>query len=316
MKFHTEIPFDSNRFNQIDYNSKVLLLGSCFSENIGDKFAYFKFQCLINPLGILFHPKAIETFITRVINNYHYTEADIFYHNELWHCFDAHSRLSHSSKDVLLKRLNTAVQDTHLFLRDTSHIILTYGTSWVYRFIETDCLVANCHKVPQKKFIKELSSVEQMVECLDAIDALIKSVNPDITVINTVSPVRHLKDGFVENTLSKSHLIAAIHDIIASNKNQNYFPSYELMMDELRDYRFYAEDMLHPNHVAIDHIWSRFKKVWISTEAHSVIEEVDAIQKGLAHKPFHPDSDAHQSFLRQLETRKDQIKSRFSHINF
>ncbi len=316
MKFHTEIPFQSQKFDQIDYNSKVLFLGSCFSENIADKFSYFKLNHLVNPFGILFHPKPIESFITNVINEKEYTVSDLFYHDQLWHCFDAHSRLSHESKEQILNSLNNSIRETHRFLKEASHVILTYWTSWIYRDIASDTLVANCHKLPQKKFLKELYSVDQVKASLDAIDALIKSINPKITIINTVSPVRHLKDGFVENNLSKAHLIAAVNDICGSSKKQYYFPSYELMMDELRDYRFYSEDMLHPNQVAINHIWERFKTVWISEEAFDTLKEIDGIQKGIAHRPFHPNSDAHQLFLEQLEVKKTQIKSRFPHVNF
>ena len=316
MNFHTEIPFQKQEFNQIDYNSKVLFLGSCFSENIAAKFSYFKLQSLVNPFGILFHPKAIETFITNAINEKEYSEEDIFKHNELWHTFEAHSRLSSLAKNDLLEALNILIKETHEYLKTASHIILTFGTSWIYRFIETDRYVANCHKVPHKKFLKEIFSVEQIQESLEAIDALIRSLNPEVTIINTVSPVRHLKDGFVENSISKSHLIAGVHEVVASNKRQFYFPSFELMMDELRDYRFYTKDMIHPNEVAIDHIWERFKSVWILEDAHSLIKEIDSIQKGMAHKPFHSESDAHHAFLQQLETRKDQIISKFPHIHF
>lgn len=316
MKFHTEIPFQKQEFNQIDYNSKVLFLGSCFSENIAAKFSYFKLQSLVNPFGILFHPKAIETFIANTINEKEYTASEVFHHNEQWHCFDAHSRLSSIAENDLLEALNTSIKQTYEYLKTTSHIILTFGTSWIYRLIETDRYVANCHKVPQKKFLKELFSVEQIHDSLAAIDALIRTINPEITIINTVSPIRHLKDGFVENSISKSHLISGVHEVVASNKRQFYFPSYELIMDELRDYRFYTEDMLHPNQVAIDHIWERFKSVWIAEEAFDTLKEIDGIQKGISHRPFHPNSDAHQSFLDQLELRKTQIISRFPHVTF
>ena len=251
-----------------------------------------------------------------MINEKEYTEADVFHHNEQWHSFDAHSRLSHTDKEHVLNSLNTSIKETYRFLKEASHVILTLGTSWIYRDIASDRCVANCHKLPQKKFLKELYTVDQIKTSLEAIDALIRSVNPGVTIINTVSPVRHIKDGFVENNVSKAHLISAVNEMCVSNKAQFYFPSYELMMDELRDYRFYAEDMLHPNEVAINHIWDRFKTVWISEEAFDTLKEIDGIQKGIAHRPFHPNSNAHQSFLDQLELRKTQIISRFPHVTF
>lgn len=319
MNLQTNIPLQPQQFNQIDYNSKVLLLGSCFSENIGEKFEYFKFQKLQNPFGILFHPLAIETLVTNAINEKEYTKGDIFFHNEQWHCFDAHSRLSNPSEDQLLKDLNTSIKKTHEFLKSTSHVIITLGTAWIYRFIETDTHVANCHKIPQKQFLKELLSVEQIVESLDAIISLLRSINPNVSIIFTVSPVRHIKDGFIENTQSKSHLITAVHNVITDRSLsavEGYFPSYEIMMDELRDYRFYDEDLLHPNKTAVNYIWERFQNVWISEAHKATMKDVEEIQKGLVHRPFNSKSDAHLTFLQQLENKKTLVNSRFSHILF
>lgn len=316
MKLQTNIPLEQQRFNQIDYNSKVLLLGSCFSEHIGEKFEYFKFQQQQNPFGILFHPIAIEHLITNAINEKIYTKDDIFFHNEQWHCFGAHSKLSHASEEQLLQHLNDTITSTFQFLNEASHIVITLGTAWAYRFIETGSYVANCHKVPQKQFLKELLSVEQITESLDAIVSLIKSVNPKAVCLFTVSPVRHLKDGFIENTQSKSHLITAIHQVVEPRHHTYYFPSFEIMMDELRDYRFYKQDMLHPNITAIHYIWECFQNVWVSEDAQNTMEDIDTIQKGLAHRPFHPKSNAHLAFLQQLKTKETLIKSRFPHVVF
>jgi len=320
MNLQTQIPLQQQSKNLISYDSKILLLGSCFSENIGAKFDYFKFQNLVNPFGILFHPLAIERLITHAINEKGYTEADIFFHNEQWHCFDAHSKLSNSNEDELLRVLNTQIQITNSFLKKASHISITLGTTWVYRFIETDSYVANCHKIPQKRFQKVLLSVDTISESLDAITSLINSINPKASIIFTVSPVRHLKDGFVENTQSKAHLINAIHHVLKQNRFlsevEGYFPSYEIMMDELRDYRFYNQDMIHPNQVAIDYIWDKFSSVWISTSSEATMKDVDRIQKGLSHKPFNPNSVAHQAFLKQLNNQIQHLKTEFPHISF
>ncbi|MCK8481346.1 GSCFA domain-containing protein [Psychroserpens algicola] len=316
MNLQTKIPLQPQQFNRIDYNSKVMLIGSCFSEYIGERFEYFKFQKLQNPFGILFHPLAIETVVTNAINKKTYTDSDVFFHNEQWHCYEAHSKLSRTSKDQLLDELNTRCIETYQFLNSATHVILTLGTAWAYRFIETDSFVANCHKVPQKRFLKELLSVDQISESLNATMSLIKSVNPEVSFIFTISPVRHIKDGFVENTLSKSHLIAAVHQIIEPRHHQYYFPSYEIMMDELRDYRFYKDDMLHPNNIAINYIWKYFQDVWISEDTHATMNDVDAIQKGMAHRPFNPESDAYTAFLQQLKSKETLVKSRFPHIVF
>ena len=316
LKLQTNISLVKQSHNLIDYGSKILLLGSCFAENIGSKLDYFKFQNVINPLGVLFHPKAIETLVTDTINEKEYTASDVFFQNEQWHCFDAHSKLSNVSKEELLIDLNSAIKTTKQQNNKLSHIIITLGTSWVYRHIESDKIVANCHKVPQKKFLKELLSVDDIVLSLQSIVALIKKENSSVSIIFTVSPVRHIKDGFIENNLSKSNLISGIHQVIDERQNVSYFPSYEIMMDELRDYRFYKEDMIHPNRTAIDYIWERFNAVWICNEIIEVMEQVDVVQKGLNHRPFNPSSTQHKVFLEKLKRNQEQISTQFPHIVF
>ncbi|MFK5879223.1 MAG: GSCFA domain-containing protein [Flavobacteriaceae bacterium] len=308
MTFRTQIPINKVH-NQIDYDSNLLLLGSCFTENIGNKFSHFKFGTNINPFGILFHPKAIEKLITNSINQKEYTENDVFFHNERWHSFDAHSDLSNSSKELLLQNLNDATATMHQQLNNGSHLIITLGTAWVYRQIESDTIVANCHKIPQKKFLKELLSVDEITGSLENIIALVKSTNPAIKIIFTVSPVRHLKDGFVENSLSKAHLISAIHQIVEQRNHIHYFPSYEIMMDDLRDYRFYKSDMIHPNKTAIEYIWQQFKNTWISDNSFELMDEIDTIQKGLTHRPFNEVSEQHQLFLENLQLKIETLKS-------
>lgn len=315
MNLQTIIPLQKETRNSIDYHSKILLLGSCFSENIGDKLNYFKFQTNQNPFGILFHPKAIENLVTNAINQKKYLPEDLIFQNERWHCFDAHSSLSSSDKNELLANLNLAIIATNKKLKEATHIIITLGTSWVYRFIETDMIVANCHKIPQKKFLKELLSVDEITKSLKTTIALLKSVNKNVNILFTISPVRHLKDGFTENMQSKSHLIAAIHSILYT-KNSSYFPSYEIMMDELRDYRFYAEDMIHPNKTAINYIWKRFMETRISESSKLTMEAVETIQKGISHRPFNENSEQHQRFLNNLEIKKEKLNSIYNFIKF
>jgi lysophospholipase L1-like esterase len=321
MKLQTQIPLTKQSKNLIDYHSNVLLLGSCFVENMGEKLSYFKFQNNINPFGILFHPKTIETFITKAINKTSYSEKDVFFYNEQWHCFDAHSKLSDPSIEVLLHNLNEAIEATNKQIHESTHIIITLGTAWVYRFLESNQLVANCHKVPQKQFVKELLSVEAITQSLETIVNSIRSVNSKASIIFTVSPIRHIKDGFIENTQSKAHLITAIHQIInyqfsIGNYQLTYFPSFEIMMDELRDYRFYAEDMLHPNQTAVNYIWEKFQEVWVSSEAIKTMKLVDEVQKGLQHKPFNPNSEAHQKFLLGIKEKQLQLKKEYPYIKF
>ena len=324
MQFTTKIPIQKSSF-PIDYDSKILLLGSCFAENMGEKFEYFKFQTIVNPFGIIFNPVSLEKLIRRSVEKRKFTENDIFFHNDLWHCFEVHSELSNSDKDVFLESLNDLISSTNKQLSDSTHIIITLGTSWVYQNIASNEIVANCHKVLQKQFTKELLSILQIEESLESIISLVHSVNPNCKFIFTVSPVRHIKDGFVENTLSKAHLIAAIHSVLnrkfstsleLTTQNNIYFPAYEIMMDELRDYRFYAEDMLHPSQTAIDYIWIQFFENYISESQFGLMNDICSIQKGLKHRPFNPNTESHQKFLHQLELKIKTIQNQHPFIKF
>lgn len=316
MNFRTKIPISKFNF-PIDYSSKIVSLGSCFAVNISEKFDYFKFQNTCNPFGILFHPLAIEKIISKAINSAFFTEEDIFFHNDRWHCFDVHSDVSNSDKEVFLRTLNELVESTNRQISEASHIIITYGTSWVYRNKISEKVVANCHKVPQNQFDKEILSVAIIEKSIQNTIDLIEKVNPNCTVIFTVSPVRHIKDGFQENQRSKANLISALHSTIDDKLSiQSYFPSYEIMMDELRDYRFYAEDMLHPNQVAIDYIWERFSETTISDDANLIMTEVESIQRGLAHRPFNHNSESHLKFLNQLELKISKLEKEFPFMKF
>lgn len=282
-------------------------------ENIGKKLEYFKFQNLVNPFGILFHPAAIREFFEKVEQQSVFSDEDVFYHNELWHSFSAHSDLNTSQKGEILKLLNSAVKDALAFLKTASHVIITPGTAWGYRSLETGKIVANCHKLPQKNFTKELTEVEQD---LKRSVEIIQSLNASAEIILTVSPVRHLKDGFVENQRSKAHLISAVHNIVEATQKVHYFPAYEILMDELRDYRFYAEDMVHPNETAINYIWKNFIETWVTSEAEKVMKQVDTIQKGLSHRPFHENSAAHQKFLLDLDRKIQNLQESYPEIRF
>jgi hypothetical protein len=319
MQFRTQIPISVSK-TPIDYNSKVLSVGSCFAENISDKFDYFKFQNVTNPFGIIFNPVSIENLFRRVCEERFFQEKDVFFHNERWHSFEVHSDWSNSDREELLETLNKAISKTNKLLKEASHIIITYGTSWVYRNIEINQIVANCHKVPQKQFSKELVAVDDIQKSIQNTIDLVKTLNSNANFIFTISPVRHIKDGFVENQLSKSHLFTALHQVLETHNAQfitpNYFPSYEIMMDELRDYRFYTEDMLHPNAIAINYIWKLFSENYISENSFPVMKEVDEIQKSLRHRSFNPESEQHQKFLEKLHQRIDYLKKNVPFITF
>lgn len=327
MELFSKIPIPKSN-HPIDYHSKVVSLGSCFADEVGKKFDYFKFQHCTNPFGVLFHPLAMESVVNFALSEKKYTYEDVFFLNERWHCFDVHSAMSHPEKEEMLSALNERLKTTRQEISLATHFIITLGTAWVYKHIETGHTVANCHKVPQKSFEKRLLTVEEIANSIENLVSKVKEVNPEVDFIFTVSPVRHLKDGFVENQLSKSHLIAGLHQVL-ENKNSpprllsevevwgaSYFPSYEILMDELRDYRFYADDLVHPNQLAVDYIWNRFAEVYFSENTFSTMKEVDTIQKGLAHKPFNPTSASHLTFVKSLQEKIAHIKNKYSHIQF
>ena len=311
MNFQTQIPIPKSDF-PIDYTSKLLSLGSCFAENMAEKFEYFKFENVVNPFGIIFNPISLEKLIFRSLHKKYFSEEDIFFHNEAWHCYEVHSELSNANKAEFLKILNQLIDSTNKQLQKLTHVIITLGTAWIYRHIETNEIVANCHKVPQKQFVKELLSIAPIEASLKNIIKEIHAVNSNCKFIFTVSPVRHIKDGFVENNVSKAHLISAINTL----QNVNYFPSYEIMMDELRDYRFYAEDMLHPNQTAIDYIWIKFFENYVDEKEFGTMQHVCDIQKALYHRPFNPNSESHLKFLENLNQKINTIVKKYPQFNF
>ncbi len=315
MNFTTKVPI-LNYDTPIDYDSNIISIGSCFAENMSDKFTYYKFQNIVNPFGIIFNPVSIENSIKRIVSKQKFTNEDIFFHNDLWHCFEVHSRFSNPNKTVLLEILNQLIESTFNQISNASHFIITYGSSWVYRHSVSKSIVANCHKLPQKEFKKEILAVETIEKSIQNTISLIQKVNPNCQFVFTVSPVRHLKDGFIENQRSKAHLITAIHNLHQVIKNTNYFPSYEITMDELRDYRFYTEDMLHPSQTAIDYIWLRFFENYFLEAIIPTMHKVCEIQKALQHRAIHLNSASHQIFLNALQIKIDKIQNEFPSIKF
>lgn len=308
MIFRTEINIPKQE-SVINYDSKMVLFGSCFAENISDKLNYFRFQYLVNPFGILFHPVAIETAFKDIINQRIYTEDDLYFNNELWQSFNHHSVFSSTSKTAVLENINESNKNAFIFLNDATHIVISLGTAWVYEFIEQQQLVANCHKISQKKFEKRLLSLDEIQQSIQNIISLIKDFQPTSTIIFTVSPVRHLSNGIVENNQSKALLLTAIHQVI-NQKNSFYFPSFEIMMDDLRDYRFYKNDLIHPSDLAVDYIWNQFKKSWIDEKSYLLMDEIDDVQKALQHKPFNENSPKHQAFIKNLQQKIDYLSTK------
>lgn len=305
MKLQTTLLLNNDFY--IDYSSKIVSLGSCFSENIGELLQYHKFDICINPFGILFHPIAIKNIIKRIVLKEHFTEKDILLNRHLWCCLEVHSTLSNPSQQELLEKLNILLEESYQKLQNATHLFITLGTSWVYTHQATNTMVANCHKIPQKEFEKRILSTDEISIALKEIITLVNKLNPDITPVFTVSPVRHLKDGFIENQRSKAHLLTALHEVIDVEK-AHYIPSYEIVMDELRDYRFYTEDLLHPNKIAIQYIWEKFINTYMDSTTQALVKKVNTVQKALTHKPLFPDSTEFKKFKKATDLKIAELQ--------
>ena len=313
MEFHLEFtprPFDI----KINHQQKLLLIGSCFTEQIGNKLAHHKFRVLDNPNGILFNPISITRSVSSYINNKQYSASDLFYQNENWNRWEHHSRFSNPDQGACVEGINASQNSAHDFLRSADWLLITLGSAFVYE-LENKSVVANCHKVPTDKFDKRLLSVEEVVSALEQMQEQLLTFNPSLKIIYTISPVRHLRDGFVENNRSKSTLHLAVQQL-TERGNAFYFPAYELVMDDLRDYRFYAEDMVHPNYAATNYVWKKFIVTCIDEPSQELMKEINSINAAKSHKPFNPASEQHKKFLNINFERVKKMQQQFPYINF
>lgn len=318
----TPKPFDI----KISHQQKLLLIGSCFTEQIGTKLANHKFTVLDNPNGILFNPVSIAKSISSYISNKQYTGTDLFYQNECWNSWEHHSRFSHPDKNKCLEGINESQTKAHDFLKKADWLLITLGSAFVYETSPLTPLqeerenamvvVANCHKVPTDKFNKRLLSVDEVFTCLQTMIEKAVAFNPQLKIIFTISPVRHLRDGFVENNRSKATLIQAVHQLVEKNNNCFYFPAYELIIDDLRDYRFFAEDMVHPNYAATNYVWEKFIAACIDEPSQQLMKEIAVIVAAKNHKPFNPKSEQHKKFLQTNLEKVKKLQQQFSYINF
>lgn len=307
----TPKPFDI----KIRHEDKLFLAGSCFTEQIGGKLAAHKFRIIDNPNGILFNPVSIAKSVISYIDHKIYTEADLFYANELWGSWEHHTRFSSLDKEETLNRINTSQQAAHSFLKEANWLLLTLGSAFVYE-LDNSQVVANCHKVPTDKFRKRLLSPEEVISTLDTLIHRLKNFNPGLKIIFTISPVRHLRDGFVENNRSKATLIHAVHHLTDKFEGLHYFPAYELIIDDLRDYRFFAEDMVHPNYAATNYVWEKFVAACIDQPSQELMKEINIINAAKSHKPFNPASEAHKKFLKSNLERLEQLATQHEYIDF
>ncbi len=313
MEWHTDCIVPKSRF-QLQLNSQILLLGSCFTEHIGKSLLAFRLPALVNPTGIIFHPIPLSKTLVSGIHQTHLLKDDVFNHAGIWRHFDVHSSLSHPDKNEFLQQLENAISTMHATWQKTTHVMITFGTAWGYVHKQSGHLVANNHKLPASRFDKVLTTIPEVVNAWTKILQLPEAQNKQW--LFTVSPVRHLKDGFIENARSKAILLEAIHQLESIHQHVSYFPSYEIMLDDLRDYRFYEKDLVHPNATAIEYIWEKFTSACMQQD---VIQWLDAYKPVLAakqHKPFFPETIEHQQFLQyqQAFVKRLQIEYPMMHL--
>ena len=300
---------------KIGYETSIMMLGSCFAENLGARLQQFKFNVMVNPFGIVYHPAPAAHQLTRIITGTPYTADELQQHNELWHSFDHHGRFSHSDILICLGRVNRELQQAHSQLARSEWLFVTFGTALAYRLKGEKRIVANCHKFPSSCFERIRFEANRIYSVWARTIARLQRFNPEIKVVFSVSPIRHLHDGAHENQLSKSTLLLAVDRMTREIKNTGYFPAYEIVLDELRDYRFYAENMTHPNDTAINYIWQRFCESYMAEGAMPIMKKVEDIVKAAAHRPMHQNS-AYRKFTENYLEKITRLKQQMPMLDF
>lgn len=321
MDFH--LAFSPKQLAQkINHRHKLLLVGSCFTENIGDKLLAHKFSVLQNPNGILFNPVSVKESIANYISNKIITEDDLFYLNEGYHSWQHHSRFSGITRQDAVQKINASTSAAHHYLKETGFVIITLGSAWVYELTgkaanaNAGSVAANNHKAPADWFNRRLLSNPEVIDLLNTTILQLQQFAPGIKIIFTISPVRHLREGFVENNRSKAALINAVHLAAETFENVFYFPAYELVIDDLRDYRFFAEDMVHPNYAATNYVWEKFISTCIDEPSQELMKQINEINAAVHHKPFNPGSEAHKKFQQTHLNKIKDLKNKYPYLNF
>lgn len=314
MMWQTVVDIEKPDFS-VDYHSRWMLIGSCFAENMGMKLMENRFAVDCNPCGIVYNPESVAQVLERLMDERVVTPDELIWHEGKWMSWGHHGSFSASEREVCLEKMNARIYRGAEQLRRADVLLITFGTSWVYRHLQSGCVVANCHRFPERDFERFRLSVPEIVGLYERLLGQLERINPWVRVLFTVSPIRHWKDGAHGNQLSKSVLLLAIDELVKRRKRVYYFPSYEIVLDELRDYRFYAEDMLHVSGQAVDYIWSRFRDTFLSADALQVMRQVEKINKGLNHRPSDPESETYIAFRRKLEGELEQLGNKYPLLN-
>lgn len=306
MNFRTEIEVKPSKI-RISHRSPMMLIGSCFTEYIGSNLSDLSFPVKINPSGIVYNPFSVFRTLEILVNGKEYTGSDLGYFNELWFSFDHHTSFSHPDQAQCLNKINNSIRDAMNFLKTTELLLITFGTSRIYKHKKSDRIVSNCHKIPASEFERLIMSTDEIVTLTKNMVSILSDFNPGLKFIFTISPVRHWKDGAVGNQINKAALILAVHKIIELFKDKaEYFPAYEFMLDDLRDYRFYADDLLHPGTQAVEYIWTKFSKTYFDDLTLQINKDLNSLNNALNHRPVLKETKAWKAFLadgkRKVET--------------
>lgn len=314
MQFHLNYK-PAVSLHKITHEDQVLLIGSCFSQHIGNRLDDLKFNVKANPFGMVFNPQSIAGMLTRILDKKYFTENDVFEHNGQWICLEAHSSVAASTKEELLNSLNSLINDWHEALKSVHWLTITFGTAYAYRFLEKGNIVANCHKLPQAQFNKLLLESATIASVYKTLLNKLHQFNPGMKVLFTVSPVKHLRDGVVENSLSKAILLHSVHQIIRENDNCFYFPAYEIVTDDLRDYRFFESDMAHPNKQAIDYVWKLFAETYFNEATQTINEKVLHIHQAYHHRLFNKTTESSVKFKHNFYQKCATLQAEYPYLN-
>lgn len=315
MEFRTHVDLPK-KAPQVSHSDEILLMGSCFAEHIGNRLVDSKFQCDVNPFGILYNPRSIAIALKQIIERKCYTENDLFFYNACYRSYMHHGLFANETPEATLNAINHRIEKAHRTLPNLNYVLLTFGTSWVYTLKANGQVVSNCHKLPAATFCRSRLSVEEIVEEYTELIHALHQLNPKCKVLFTVSPVRHTKDGAHGNQLSKAVLLLAIEQLQAIFPHEvDYFPSYEIVLDELRDYRFYNDDMNHPSSLAVDYVWKQFSDTYFAAETQKIIKECEKIKKDLQHRPISRDSEGYRAFLNQIVLKISEVEGKYPNLD-
>jgi hypothetical protein len=314
MHFHLDFKPNTSPL-KITHQDGVLLIGSCFSEHIGNKLNDLKFNVHSNPFGIVFNPKSIETALYRITEKNYFTEKDVFEKEGLWYSLNAHSSVQGETQQELLEILNNRIDSWNEKLKSAHWLTITFGSAFAYKHIEQNDIVANCHKLPQTLFEKTLLKTTHIVDDYNVLLNTLKQFNPNLKIVFTVSPVKHLRDGVVENSVSKAILIQSTHQLINDQKQCVYFPAYELVNDDLRDYRFYESDMAHPNKQAVDYVWKRFAEVYFNDKTVAINDKVNQIHQAYHHRLFNQTTSSSVKFKHKFYQQCVNLQAEYPYLD-